>query len=360
MHAGQLEVLAAAARRDVDDPRAFVDRDLVPRDHPVLDARTGGQRVERALVPETDECRARHGLVERLFRIARGHHPLAVLAAAVEGLGMDGGGDVCGERPRRRRPDHEGLAGAVEEREADGERRVGPVLVDARLRQLVLREGRAAAGAPLGRPVTHVDAAPLVHEPQEPPDVLDVRVAEGEVVGAPVHPLAKPDRALGQLPGRPDDLRAAPARELGKAELLDLALRVEPELPLDADLDPEPLAVEAVLVALVMSAERLVALEDVLERPPPGRVHRQGLVRRDRAVDEAEARAVGVQLPQPAEGLLALPQVEDPALQGVVVRLVRQACEHGAILGKAFSPSFVRRSTCDCTIRTRKDPWHST
>ena len=56
VHAGQLEVLAAAARRDVDDPRAFIDGDLVPRDHPVLDARTGGQRVERALVPETDEA----------------------------------------------------------------------------------------------------------------------------------------------------------------------------------------------------------------------------------------------------------------------------------------------------------------
>ena len=41
------------------------------------------------------------------------------------------------------------------------------------------------------------------------------------------------------------------ARELGEAVLLDLALRVQPELALDPDLDPEPLAVEAVLVALV-------------------------------------------------------------------------------------------------------------
>ena len=54
-----------------------------------------------------------------------------------------------------------------------------------------------------------------------------------------------------ELLGRPDDLLAAAARELGEAVLLDLALRVETELALDADLDPETLAVEAVLVALV-------------------------------------------------------------------------------------------------------------
>ena len=60
------------------------------------------------------------------------------------------------------------------------------------------------------------------------------------------------------------------ARELGEPVLLDLALRVEPERLLDLDLDPEALAVEAVLVALVEAAHRLVALEDVLQRPAPG------------------------------------------------------------------------------------------
>ncbi len=53
---------------------------------------------------------------------------------------------------------------------------------------------------------------------------------------------------------RLDDDLAAAARELGQAELLDLALRVEPQLALDADLDPEALAVEPVLVALVVAA----------------------------------------------------------------------------------------------------------
>jgi hypothetical protein len=53
-----------------------------------------------------------------------------------------------------------------------------------------------------------------------------------------------------------DPLFAA-LRELGEPVLLDFALRVEPELLLDLDLDPEALAVEAVLVALVEAAQAL-------------------------------------------------------------------------------------------------------
>ena len=39
VHAAQLEVLGARARRDVDDARALVERDVVPRDDAVLDVR---------------------------------------------------------------------------------------------------------------------------------------------------------------------------------------------------------------------------------------------------------------------------------------------------------------------------------
>ena len=163
-----------------------------------------------------------------------------------------------------------------------------------------------------------------MHVLQEPPDVLDVRVAEGEVVAAPVHPLAEPDRAAGDLRRRLDDDLAAAARELGEPELLDLALRVEAERALDADLDPEPLAVEPVLVALVEAAQRLVALEDVLERPAPGGVDAELLVRRHRPVDEAEPRPAAVLLAEPLEGLLALPELEDLELERGVVGLVRK------------------------------------
>ena len=46
--ARELEVLGAAARRDVDDAGARREVDVVPRDHAVLDLGGRGERVERA------------------------------------------------------------------------------------------------------------------------------------------------------------------------------------------------------------------------------------------------------------------------------------------------------------------------
>ena len=48
VHLRELEVLAAAARGDVDDARAGVERDVVPRDHAMLDRGARAERVERA------------------------------------------------------------------------------------------------------------------------------------------------------------------------------------------------------------------------------------------------------------------------------------------------------------------------
>ena len=87
------------------------------------------------------------------------------------------------------------------------------------------------------------------------------------------------------------DPLAAARGELGKPVLLDVALRVQTERLLDLDLDPEALAVEAVLVALVEAAQRLVALEDVLQRAAPRVMDAHRVVRRDRAVEEAEPLA---------------------------------------------------------------------
>src|SRR5262249_62113495 len=92
-------------------------------------------------------------------------------------------------------------------------------------------------------------------------------------------------------------------------------------------LDPEALAVEAVLVALVEAPERLVALEDVLQRPAPGRMDAEGLVRRHRAVDERERRAALVLCPQLLEDPGVLPPDEDLLLEGGVIRHRRQRLE---------------------------------
>ena len=116
------------------------------------------------------------------------------------------------------------------------------------------------------------------------------------------------------------DPLAAAIGELRQAVLLDLALRVEAERALHLHLHPQALAVEPVLVALVEAALRLVALEDVLQRPAPGVMNAHRVVRRDRPVDEAEARAAAVLLPEALERRLRLPAREHLALEGWMVR----------------------------------------
>ena len=118
------------------------------------------------------------------------------------------------------------------------------------------------------------------------------------------------------------DAVAAGAHELVEAVLLDLALRVQPERLLDLDLDPQALAVEAVLEPLVAAAHRLVALEEVLQRPAPRVVHAHRVVGRDRAVDERERLAAADLLAQPLERPFALPQLEDRVLDRGVVGLL--------------------------------------
>ena len=132
--------------------------------------------------------------------------------------------------------------------------------------------------------------------------------------------MPEPLRLLGDHLGELGNALAAAGGELGEPVLLDVALRVQSERLLDLDLDPEALAVEPVLVALLVAAERLVALEDVLQRPAPGVVHAHRVVRGDRAVDEAEARPAAVLLPEPVEGALCVPALEHGELEGRMVR----------------------------------------
>jgi hypothetical protein len=67
-----------------------------------------------------------------------------------------------------------------------------------------------------------IQPAALVDGGEEAPDVLDVRVREGVVVVAPVHPPSEPDVLADDHPRRfRHELRALP-RELGETVLLDL------------------------------------------------------------------------------------------------------------------------------------------
>src|SRR5439155_14940828 len=109
--------------------------------------------------------------------------------------------------------------------------------------------------------------------------------------------------------------------ELGQAVGLDLALGVQAELAFHADLDPQALAVESVLVPLVEPAESPVPLEDVLQGPAPRGVDGQDLVRGHRTIDEAPLRALTVELAKPLEGLVPSPPFQDLQLECGMVRL---------------------------------------
>ena len=321
MHARQLEVLRAGARRDVDDPGALGERDLVPRDHPVDDPLLRRQVVERALVLEPDELLTPDDPV--VLGVLLAQSPAAV-AQPILRVRLDRRSDVRRQRPRGRRPDDQRLALTVLEREPDVERRMLQLLVVLLAGLLVLGERRAAARTPLCRAMAFVEPAPPVHLLQEPPDVLDVRVGEGEVVVVPVHPAAEAPVLLGDHLGEVGDTLLAAGGELGEPVLLDVALGVQAERLLHLDLDPQPLAVEAVLVALLEAAERLVALEDVLERPAPGVVDAHRAVGGDGAVDEAPLLAARVLLAQAIEDPFLVPPREDLLLERGMVGLAGQ------------------------------------
>ena len=253
--------------------------------------------------------------------------PFEALREPVFGVGVHRGSHVRRQRPRRRRPDDERLPGAAFQGEAHVERGVRQLRV--RVDQLVLRQRGPAARAPLDGAVAQVQPVALVTLPEEAPDVLDVGVGERVVVVVPVHPHPEAAALVGDDLGVLRHALLAALGELRDPVLLDLALGVEAELALDADLDPEALTVEAVLIPQLVPLQRLVALEHVLERPAPAVMGAHRVVGRDRAVHEAEARAAAVLLPESVEDALRLPPGEDLALEGEVVWVLCERFEHG-------------------------------
>src|SRR6185503_6527778 len=133
-----------------------------------------------------------------------------------------------------------------------------------------------------------------------------------ELVGVvPVHPHPEPDALLGLASGVGQDALLAQRHELGETERLDVALRGEAEVTLDVDLDPQALAVEPVLEALVVPEHRVVALVDVLVRAAPRVMDAHRVVGRDRTVEKAPARTTLELGPQPRECPTIPPQLED-------------------------------------------------
>ena len=138
----------------------------------------------------------------------------------------------------------------------------------------------------------------------------------------PVHPHPEPDRLLGDLVGKALSTRLAELDEAVDPVGLDVALVLEAEILFGFDLDPQPLAVEAVLVALPLAEHGVVALVEVLVGAAPGVMHPHRVIGGDRAVEEAEttlrarvARQVPLLRP------LGAPELSHLALEGRDVQL---------------------------------------
>ena len=154
----------------------------------------------------------------------------------------------------------------------------------------------------------------------------------------PVHPVAEPDALLRLAGGEREHPLLAQAHELGDPERLDVPLALEVEVPLDVDLDPQALAVEAVLVALVLAEHGVEALVEVLVGPAPGVVDAHRVVGRDRAVEEAPARVARVLRAKARERPALGPLTEQGVLLGDEVGSGADGSEHRASVERRRGP----------------------
>ena len=294
MFLAKREVFRTRARRDMDDSRALVLADVVPLEYPVsvLGLGLGGQFVERASIAPSDQFAAGYLGQHLAFAIEdaqrAGAEPQDVVTVAylcVGVVGVDCGGYVCGERPRRGCPDEQGLARAVQQRQFHVKAGVGDFPVALR-DDLVLREAGTAAGAPRHGVGGLVEPAALVAHLQEVPDGVVILVRHGVVRVVPVHEICEALGLFGLHAGKLAHPSLAVLYELADAVRLDVALGRESLLLFDLHLDPQPLSVEPVLESLAVALHVPEAEEQVLVRASPCVVDAHGVVGRDRSVDE--------------------------------------------------------------------------
>ncbi len=371
--AADLEVVLTEGGGLVDEARAVLGRDVVGVDDEVRRLRELHE-IERALVRPALHLGAREGLAGGLPALAEGlgderlgdDQLLRVLWALrrddVGDLGVRGDGRVGDQGPGRGRPHQErGLTGerAGGEREADEHGRVDDRLVA--LRQLVVGQARAAAGAPGGDAVV-LDQQALVEDLLErPPDRLDVRGVHGAVGVVEVGPEPHTGRELFEGVGVPGHRLAALRVELGDAVRLDVLLAGEAELLLHRQLHREAVAVPAGLAGHVVAAHGAEAGEDVLEDAGLDVVGARHAVGGGRAlVVHPLGAALGL-LQALGEDLLLVPEREHGVLEGGQVDLgghlaVRRRCHQRASSGglAAFRPE--GRELRHCLRRLRRAP----
>src|SRR4029077_14699293 len=96
------------------------------------------------------------------------------------------------------------------------------------------------------------------------------------------------------------------------------------------DLDPQALAVESVLVAVVLAQHRVEPLVEVLVRAAPRVMDAHRVVRGDRSIEEAPARTPGVLLAQAGERAPVTPLGQELVLLSDEVGFRVDGSEHAA------------------------------
>ncbi len=134
-----------------------------------------------------------------------------------------------------------------------------------------------------------VDPATVVALLQEMPDRVVVLIGHRVIRIVPVHPIAQPDRLIGDPLGELPDALFAAIDELGNAIRFDIALALESEFLFDLDLHPESLAVEAILVSLFLAEHGVEALEEILVGTTPTMMHTHRVVGGNRSIDKGKA-----------------------------------------------------------------------
>src|SRR5690606_6897283 len=204
-------------------------------------------------------------------------------------------------------------AGFIDPREEEVERRVQHLLVAER--DFVGAERGTAARAVRHALVAAVEQPPRVQLLDQPPDGLDVLRRVGDVRPRVVEPVPDPLREpLPVLLVRPDAL-PADLVEAVDAELLDLALPADPQLPLGLDLDRKTVRVPPRDPGDVAAAHRLVAADQILDRAADHVVDPGPAVRRRRTLVEDERLRARSRLERAPEQILFAPRLEDLLLQ---------------------------------------------
>ncbi len=349
-------VVGAERRRHVHDAGAVRGRDEVAGHHDAVHRVVRKRHhVERPAIPEASEGAAEHHPLRRLHRALseepgeelgrqarRQHQPPAwrprVGVLAVLEIRVHRRRHVRGEGPRRRGPNDEFPARPVLEREGHEDRLVSDLLVP--LRELVTGQHRAAARTVRQHPVAPVEQAAVVQPAEDPPDRLDVLVAERDVRMGVVEPVPDPvgERFPVRLVG--EYTAAAERVEPLDAVFLDGLLPLQLELLLHLDFHRQPVGVppgDSRDGAPLHGAE---AADEVLDGARKDVVDPRPAVGRRRPLEEHEGRTTPARLHALAEEVFGFPGLEQLLLELVGAEVGKRRKGHqGRRRGETLTPA---------------------